>query len=363
MKKIAVVGYHATGSGVIDDLLRELDNTAFAEYNAELRILHDPDCISDMEYHISTDPHRSGSSLAIKRFFEYCKREARMEEKIFGDKWMTLVSNYADSLCCHKYKGWMTCESQLFPTYSKIIAKLKKTFFYVLRQKPWVNILPSSIQRPRWYNYYPEVITYYANLSEEEFIRKTKSFVEELCSTINKDKKEYIVLNQFTSSHNPMRDLRYVDDMKVIVVDRDPRDLFVHNVSLKDHRLPSEPQKFAKQYRLMRKRCAEEDPTKVLHVRYEDMIFKYDEMVPIILDFLGIDPAHHVAKKTSFKPGVSINGTQLWIYKAPEYAEAVKIIEEELPDMVYEYPNEDVRKKIISEVDGKLALKEYATKH
>lgn len=363
MKKIACVGYHATGSGVIEDLLRELDNTAFTEYNAELRILHDPDCISDMEYHIVTDPHRSGSGLAIKRFLEYCKREARMEEKIFGDKWMDLVSNYANSLCCHKYKGWMSCESQLFPMCSRIIAKAKKAFYYVLRQKPLVNILPYSIQRPRWYNYYPEISTYYANLDEEEFLQKTKTFIEELCCIINKDKKEYVVLNQFTSSHNPMRDLRYVNDMKVIIVDRDPRDLYVHNVSLKDHRLPSDPQKFATQYRLMRKRCAEEDTTKVLHVRYEDMIFKYDEMVPAILDFLGIAPSHHVAKKSCFKPGVSINGTQLWIYKAPEYAEAVKIIEKELPDMIYDYPGEAVRNKIISEVDENSALKEYATKH
>ena len=363
MNKIAVVGYHATGSGVIDDLLRELDNTSFTAYNAELRILHDPDCISDLEYHIVKDPHRSGSGLAIKRFINYCKTETRMEERIFGDKWMLLVTSYAESLCIHKYKGWMSCETQLLPIRTRLVGKIKKAFFYVLRQKPFSNIFPTSFQRPRWYNYYPNITTYYANLSENEFLEKTKSFVESLCNIINVDKKEFVVLNQFTSSHNPMRDLRYVDDMKVIIVDRDPRDLFVHNVIMKDHRLPSDPLKFAKQYRLMRKRCAEEDPAKVLHVQYEDMIFKYDETVPVIMDFLGIDASHHIKKKTCFKPGVSINGTQLWIYKATKYVNEIQIIEKELPDMLYVFPDESVRNMIINEVDTKTALKEYATKH
>ena len=78
MKKIACCGYHATGSGVIDDLLREMDNVACSEYCAELRILHDPDCISDLEYHIVTDPHRLGTGLALKRFFLYCKNHSQM---------------------------------------------------------------------------------------------------------------------------------------------------------------------------------------------------------------------------------------------------------------------------------------------
>ena len=91
MKIIACCGYHATGSGVIDDLLREMDNVADAVYGAELRILHDTDCISDLEYHLVKDPHRLCTGLAIRRFVEYCKSQSRMEEKIFGKNWMRLV--------------------------------------------------------------------------------------------------------------------------------------------------------------------------------------------------------------------------------------------------------------------------------
>ena len=46
MKKIACVGYHATGAGVIDDLFREFDNVAQGQYEVESRLLQDPDAVS-----------------------------------------------------------------------------------------------------------------------------------------------------------------------------------------------------------------------------------------------------------------------------------------------------------------------------
>ena len=52
MKKIACVGYHATGAGVIDDLFREFDNVAQGQYEVESRLLQDPDGISDLEYNL-----------------------------------------------------------------------------------------------------------------------------------------------------------------------------------------------------------------------------------------------------------------------------------------------------------------------
>lgn len=363
MKKIACVGYHATGSGVIDDFLREFDNVSEAVYGAELRILHDPDCISDLEYHLVTDPHRLGSGLAIRRFQEYCKQQSRMEEKIFGKAWMDLVYTYTDNLTINKYKGWIDNDLQFIPSWRKSFVNILKAFNYILRKKPWTSFIPNKLIKPRWYNYYPNYITYYSKLSEEQFIETTKKFIEVLCKKINIDNKDFVVLDQFTCAHNPMRDLKYVDDMKVIVVDRDPRDLYIHNMIHKDHVLPTDPKQFAIQYRLMRQVSCKDDPSKVLRIHYEDMIFKYNEMVPKILDFLGIKHVHHVAPKRYFNPSVSIYGTQLWIYKSASYNDAVNIIETELSDMLYDYPPVSVRNKILTEIDKKIALKEYATKH
>ena len=363
MKKIACCGYHATGSGVISDLLREMNNVACPKYGAEIRLLHDSDCISDLEYHLVTDPHRLSSGLAIKRFQNYCKEQTRMEYKIFGNMWMELVNEFANSLIIHSYKGWIDSDLQFMSAWKKRIVFCKKALFFLLRQRPISELVPKKWQRPRWFDYYPEYETYYSRLSEESFIAKTKSFVEKLCSVINPEGKEYVLLDQFASAHNPMRDLRYVDDMKIIIVDRDPRDLYIHHMVHKDHVLPKDPKKFAIQYRLMRQVLAPEDSQKILRISYEDMIFHYEEMVQKVLDFLGIDKSHHVSVKQYFKPGVSINGTQLWRHCVKDYTEAVKIIQEELPDMLYEFPESSERDRICSEENFEQSLKEYETKH
>ena len=66
------------------------------------------------------------------------------------------------------------------------------------------------------------------------------------------------------------------------------------------------------------------------------MIYKYDEMVNKVLNFVGISPNHHISPKTHFNPAISIQGTKLW-EKYPQYNDAVKIIEKELPDYLHQY--------------------------
>lgn len=330
MKKIACVGYHDTGSSVVDDLLRECDNVAQGVAGAELRICHDPDGISDLEYHLVKDPHRLGSTLIIRRFIDYCKRYSRMTEKLVGDKWKNMYMNYINSLVKLKYKGWLDCDVLFFPIW-------KKKYLWFLTA---INhFLPQKIKKQRWYNFFPNEESYYSSLTEEEFLSKTKVFIDSICEKMNPENKEYIVLDQFASSHNPCNACRYTDNLKVIIVDRDPRDLYIHDVKMyKEHILAPEALDFAKQYRLMRREIIKDDSSIVLRVYYEDLIYKYEETTKLIFDFLGIDPlVHHIDKKKYFNPAISINGTQLW-KRFPQYAEDVQIISEELKEMLYPYP-------------------------
>jgi len=347
MKKIAVVGYHDTGASVVDDLLRECDNVAHGTSGAELRVLHDPDGISDLEHHLVRDPHRLSSSLAIRRFLDYCNRQARMERKLVGKEWDLKTKEYAESLISVKYKGWLEGDELFFPLW-------QKKYYWFLRA---VNFfLPKAIKKQRWYNFFPNEETFYSNLTEEEFIAKTKVFVNWICDKMNPEHKEYLVLDQFSSSHNPCNACRYADGLKIIIIDRDPRDLYIHDVKMyKEHILAPEALDFAKQYRLMRRQIVKDDSTKVLRVYYEDLIYKYDESISRVFDFLDIDASiHHIHKKEYFNPAISINGTQLW-KRHPKFSEEVRIISEELSDMLYPYPSnvEDIRKHIIAGKDTK----------
>ena len=65
MKKVTCISYHGTGSGAVDDLLKEFDNFASGPSEFEFRLLHDPDGIS--EYEMLAGHHRKAAAV-VKGF-------------------------------------------------------------------------------------------------------------------------------------------------------------------------------------------------------------------------------------------------------------------------------------------------------
>lgn len=326
MKKIACVGYHYTGAGVIDDLFRECDNVFQGEYEAEMRFLHDPDGVSDLEYHLVNNPHRLSSGLAIKRFMSYAKKNARQINRVVGKDWEALATSYAENLAQIKYHGY-TPGDLLFLT---TIEKLEFFIGRVLNK-----FLPMFLRKPKDSNMLPTVVTYYSRLEEHEFLEHTILFVENVCEKANKEGKEYIMLDQFIGSNNPERYLRYVNDIKVIIVDRDPRDVYVSRIMVNDKVLPKDPHDFCTYYKGIRKRTGG-TPNNCLEINFEDLIYHYEYSVKRVLDFVGIGESHHIHSGEHFNPEVSCLGTQLW-EKYPQYSGAVSVIEKELKEYLYRY--------------------------
>jgi hypothetical protein len=327
MKKIACCGYHYTGSGVIDDIFRECDNVYQGTYEAEIRLLQDADGVSDLEYHLVENPNRLSSSVAIKRFLSLVKSSSRQLQKIVGEDGLELCNEYAKSLVLIKYHGYGSGDVLFFTPFQKM-----QYYFHKILKK----ILRNRYTYPQDSNVVPSVISYYSRLTESEFLTKTRAFVEELCKIANKENKEYIMLDQFIGTGNPARYVRYVDDIKAIIVDRDPRDLYINRISQNDKVLPKDPHQFCIYYRNIRKTIGSIPKDKVMVVNFADMIYHYDEYVQKVFDFVEMDRSHHISPRTHFDPSISIRGTKMW-ERYPEYAEAVKIIEQELPEYLYEY--------------------------
>lgn len=72
-KKILIIptGFYNTGSSVVTNILEEIDGIATFEGVNEWRILYDPDCVRDLEYHLLENPHRQNTAYAMKRFKKY----------------------------------------------------------------------------------------------------------------------------------------------------------------------------------------------------------------------------------------------------------------------------------------------------
>ncbi len=328
MKKIACVGYHATGAGVIDDLLREFNNVAQGTYECESRYLHDADGISDLEYNLVENPHRLNSSLAIRRFIAYAHHNNRQLSKVYGSKWLEYAEQYAQSLIKFEYEGYKGMEPLLYNYFEQKVELLKRGLN---------KLRPKKYRYQAWHNYYPKKTTFHAVLTESDFLCKTRLFVNNLCESMpHKPTDEYVVIDQMVPGNNIERYLRYVEDLKVIVVDRDPRDLYIRQRTLHDHVLPNDPYYFSKYYKDIRPFRGYIFPDNVLKVSFEDLIYKYDEMVTKILLFLDLDKSHHSYPMSHFKPDISIKGTQTWM-SHPEYSKEISIIEKELEEYLYIY--------------------------
>lgn len=327
MKKIACVGYHATGAGVIDDLFREFDNVVQGQYEVECRVLQDPDGISDLEYNLVENPHRLNSGFAIKRFLNYVGRTNRTYKKIFGKQWRSLSEEYVQAITKIYYRGYWHGDIWLLHPVLQ---------YYHLFRRALSKIAPKKYKKPSYYNYFPWLYSYHACMPEAEFLECTRNYMDRLCETMNPEGKEFVMLDQLYAPGNIGRYMRYMRDTKAIVVDRDPRDVYIFQKLIKEHTLPSDPRDFCVVYRDSRQRLSEAPEGSCLYVTFEDMIFHYEENVKRVLEFTGISEEHHVRKKERFNPAISVKNTRLW-EKHPEYAEAVKIIEAELPEYLYSY--------------------------
>lgn len=327
MQKVTCISYHATGSGAVDDYLREFEGFNFAASGIECRFLQDPDGISDLAYNLIDNPNRLNSGYALKRYMRFAQNNHRTYENIFGRVWIEETRKYIDSLVTLKFKGYWHEELLLMSTPKRVYYKFRRGLS---------KVAPKRFKDPSWKNYFPNEVFYHVYVERQEFFTKTKQYINNLCSRVGDD-SEFFMLDQFIPTSNIERYLQYVDDIKVIIVDRDPRDVLIQNIIVNDHVLPKDVDVFARVYKDHRRMASMSyKDSCVLRIQFEDLIYKYDETTKTIRNFLGIDEATHVKPFAFFKPEKSIKNTRMWV-SHPEYANVADRMAQLLPEYLYDF--------------------------
>lgn len=327
MQKVTCISYHATGSGAVDDYLREFEGFNFAASGVECRFLQDPDGISDLAYNLIDNPNRLNSGFALKRYLKFAKDNHRTYEHIFGSAWMEETHRYIDSLVTLKFKGYWHEELFLMPITKRVYYKFRRAIS---------KVAPKRFKDPSWKNYFPNEEFYHVYIDEKDFFQRTKEYINSLCERVGND-SNFFMLDQFIPTSNIERYLKYVDNIKVIIVDRDPRDVLIQNIIVNDHVLPKKAEDFAIVYRDHRQMASMDlENSNVLRIQFEDLIYKYDETTKVIRDFLGIDEEKHIRPFAFFKPEQSIKNTKMWA-SHPEYADVAAKISQLLPEYLYDF--------------------------
>lgn len=329
---IGVCGYGFSGSGALLDLLNAFENVYVAD-QIEFSITYKPDGIEDLHRSIVELPVRYFSSdSALRRFLQYAKRQKKRFNLKTNGKFESLVREYINTLIQVTWVGNTTVhayqESGLrYFFWQKLSRRIRKELerklgFYPKRSLP------------------PDKKMFLSVMDEEQFMCATKKFlrgfIKGLCGG---EEYEYIVLDQAFPANNPAHYFKYYDDPKAIILNRDPRDIYLlakFSLGMNGRFIPSDNvEDFIAYYKCLmqsRNRTANDN---VQEINFEDLVYDFDASVAKICEFIGIDACYN-KEKTRFDPSKSINNTQLFL-KHPEYSADISRIEDELGEFLYNY--------------------------
>lgn len=335
LKLVTCTGYYNTGSSAVGDFLRQFEFIQdFGDI--EIRIAHEPDGLADLEYNIVENNHRHNTSNAIKRFLRLCKyyngnRISKRYRTVFGNKFFPLCSDYIDSLVQLKCKSWWQ--------FDQLNAGPVVYFIDVLYSRLYKKVHfwkdPSQIRATLFFN---NEKAYFSFIDRDLFYKKTRQFTSNLIDLCWDHKSSYLVLDQLVPPTNLKRYMNYFKNLKTIVVDRDPRDVFLLEMENPYGVVPTDVKDFCKWYSLIRQHRKFEslNNENTLFINFEDMIYDYNNTACIICSFLEISYEDIISEFKYFDPKKSIKNTRKWV-EENKYDKDVKYIENHLSEYLYDY--------------------------
>ena len=128
-----------------------------------------------------------------------------------------------------------------------------------------------------------------------------------------------VILDQAIPPTNIFNIIKFFNKIKVIIVDRDPRDIYVNMAKRKrllgaDLSYADSVTKYVKWHKQLRRVSAEDNAgisKYILRIHFEDLVFKHDESVEKIMKFLGGD-MHHNNKGKYFNYKYSSKNVGMW---------------------------------------------------
>lgn len=331
---IGVCGYSGTGSSAVTDLLKEYSENQVVDI-CEFILPYEPDGLLDVKYHLFEGSCKfSSSNTAIFRFRKAVQGgQFQHIRRLTHGKLAELSDEYLSKIVECSWIGSVpgeSCRSLLRDFARRAIFKFKLGKPYYLLEKVAHRELPIFPLGRMWFSSHPD-----------DFYQVTRDYVYKVLNAIEPlDGMKNIVLDQPFPGNNPQVCFPFFSNPVAIVVDRDPRDLYLLS---KEYWFESQAwrplptnnvEQFIRYYRSMRIKNEAEDQAKVLRIKFEDLIYRYDITRKTIEDFLGLDSNQH--PKTCFDPAKSINNTQLFRHYGG-YDSDIARIESELPEFIFPF--------------------------
>lgn len=327
---IGACGFSGTGSSTVCDYLKEFDEMDVLDAQ-EFYLPYLPDGLQDLRYHLHEGGMRDyNCRIALKRYLDLCHgSEGRSYQQNTHGRFREMTDQYIADLVQIEYigryrntRGMRDFVNRVYKKLGiyKLISTMEKKCGHELCIYPLQEIAISI---------YPE-----------NFAERTKKYVRDILDAMGREKGKSVVLDQPFSGNDPVAAFSFFDNPKAIVLDRDPRDIYV---LMKDfwrsggfRAIPADnPKDYCVFHRKLRENMPYKKPDpNILCVQFEDLIYRYDETTKTIKTFVGLENAQR--KRKSFYPERSVNNTQ--VYKRyPQWQDDIRYIERELKEYLYPF--------------------------
>ncbi len=342
--KIAVTGYYGTGSSAVIDLLSEVEGVSCALGNRyEHTNLNCAGGIFDLEarlYHENADYY--SRDIALNDFYNEMYKQYRYNfgwygsyKKLLGEKYMQSVNKLIDTVSVSGEKNCLAHTTKTRFSLGKAMLQIAAKIFFKRRYGVLgcKYVHDNDPQR-------------FLTASHEEFMQAAREFINTYFELCRKGNDDMVYDHLIYPEQSNVVGRFFDDDFRLIVVDRDPRDIYISDkyfwstakYGCQTMPMPRDIDGFCDYWLAMHERAdLQRGQKNILFVQFEDLIYNYDKTVEKIFGFCGIDSERHTRKKQTFDPEKSINNTQVFniIDGADKICERIC---EKLPDLIYAFP-------------------------
>jgi hypothetical protein len=332
MPLVDLSGYSFSGKSAVYDLLQGQDIFDSISKYFEFELMRAPGGILELREAISGDnwsPIRS--SEAIRRYLRlvwllggkgrFIDRLTRLgcHYDIFFPNFTKLSNQYVEKLLSTKWESMWPYEKYFHSDLKIVFEKLMSRFGYKNT---------------------PEI--YLTRLEREEFDSYTKEYLNALLSSRNNLPGSILLLNNVFEPFRPAIGIGLVSNAKSIIVDRDPRDIYLSAWSSAVGAgsqagkavIGDSAHDFVKRFLIYRRAInTNEENANVFRLTFEGLVKNFESIRRNLCEFLELNDIDIDINKSDFDPTVSIDNVSMWEYQTDrDLLSSISFIEKELED-------------------------------
>lgn len=330
MKLIDVSGFGHSGKTAVTDLLREVEGVHAHHSSFEFSLLRLPDGLLDFKRNIIDNWTLIKADFAVKRFLNLCSSLSGTYNEQLSINLEELTNEFIDSIVVDELETeWYDSlySSKNNSTQNRLRSILKKTGLLssirILRRNINSN---SKSSKDKVYL-----------IDQSKLLANSKIYLEKV---LNSNNNKVVVTNNAFEPFNPSENNMFFDNSYSIIVDRDPRDIYLSAINQKGLFIPEfeknnpvfslkyiEEQKkdflgtsnidtFIWRQKQLRENCKQEkECDRIIRLKYEDIVCNYENTKDYLFNKLNLDSKLQKEKFKYFNPQNSKKNVGLWKHK------------------------------------------------